>query len=155
MWLGRLGGFAAAWGVIAVVAAGATWLACGAKRPSGPALAEVHDEVLRQKMSGLEQVLLSDLGDAARGPTVRQDLVRVARDLQAIAARLPDAVATLDLDPEQKSHFITFADGLAGSAGRLEQAAPTAPSAVVQQRIDEVTQTCAGCHWAFRVDPAP
>lgn len=153
MRLGGWGGLGTTWGAIALAALGLAWLGCGAKRPPEPALAEVHSDVLRQKMARLEQVLLSDLGDAARGPTVRRDLVRVARDLQDVATRLPDVVATLDLDPEQKSHFVTFADGLAGSAGRLEQAAPAAPSAVVQQRIDEVTDTCAGCHWAFRVQP--
>jgi hypothetical protein len=143
--------------VVAGLACGAAWLGCSGTGPrhSEPALAEVHSDVLRRKMSMLERALVSDLGDPSRGPMLRQDLVRVARDLQVIATRLPDVVQTLDLDPDQKSHFVAFADGLAGSAIRLEQAAPSAPGPVVQQRIDEVTQTCAGCHWAFRVDPAP
>lgn len=127
--------------------------ACSSKHPSEPALAEVHSARLRAEMGQLEQVVLSDLVDATRAPTVRRDLARIAEDLQAIAAKLPDLAYSLDLDSDERSHFITFADALGGSAARLGEAAPSATGAVIQARIDSVTDACAGCHWAFRADP--
>lgn len=124
-----------------------------AHEPSEPALAEVHSPRLRGHMGELEQVAIADLADATRGRALRSELVRIAADLEGIAARLPDVVPTLGLDAENRSHFVTFSDALAGSAARLRLAAPSEPAPVVEARIDEVTQACAGCHWAFRADP--
>ena len=127
--------------------------ACAGTGPPKPALAEVHSEQLREHMGNLEDVVLSDLGIATRGPTVRQDLGRIARDLQATATKLPDVVYALDLDEDDRSHFVVFADSLGASAASLGEAAPVATSSVIQKRIDEVTAACAGCHWAFRIGP--
>jgi len=137
---------------VGLAAAAATLFACGGGRPPPePALAEVHSARLRQEMKQLEKEVLSDLTDAARGPTVRQDLGRIAADLQIVATRLPDLVYTLDLDADDRSHFVTFADSLGASAARLGEAAPSAPGPVIRERIDEVTNACSGCHWAFRI----
>ena len=137
---------------VGLAAAVATLCACGGRRPPPePALAEVHSARLRGEMKQLKKGVLSDLSDAARGPTVRQDLGRIAADLQIVATRLPDLVYTLDLDADDRSHFVAFADSLGASAARLGEAAPAAPGPVIQERIDEVTNACSGCHWAFRV----
>ncbi|MBW2314252.1 MAG: cytochrome c [Deltaproteobacteria bacterium] len=127
--------------------------ACTSKQPSEPALAEVHSARLRTHMGHLGEAVLADLEIAVKGPQVRQDLARIAEDLQAIATRLPDVVYSLDLNEDERSHFVAFADSLGASAARLEEAAPVATGSVIQARIDEVTNACAGCHWAFRVGP--
>ena len=128
-------------------------VACASKQPPEPALAEVHSAQLRTHMGQLGEAVLSDLEIAVKGPRVRQDLARIAEDLQAIATRLPDVVYGLGLSEDDRSHFVVFADSLGASAARLEEAAPVATGSVIQARIDEVTDTCAGCHWAFRVGP--
>ncbi|HKJ23528.1 MAG TPA: hypothetical protein VKB65_01805 [Myxococcota bacterium] len=132
-------------------------LACSLGRapatPPEPALAEVHSQRLRDQMQRLQDVAIGDLSDAVRAPTVRRDLANIAIDLEQIASRLPDAVYALDLDEDQRSHFVLFADSLGASAIRLGEAAPSAPGAVIRERIDEVSNACAGCHWAFRVGP--
>lgn len=134
---------------IGLAAAGA----CANKGPDEPALAEVHSPRLRSHMGELGTIAISDLADATRGPTVRRDLQRIARDLQGIAAMLPDLVHSLDLEADDRARFVTFADSLGGSAARLGTAAASAPGPVVEARIEEVTNTCAGCHWAFRTGP--
>jgi len=134
----------------------ATVLACSTGAPSPPpepAPATVHSQPLREHMGQLEKVVIADLGNATRAPTVRRDLENIAIDLEQIAARLPDLVYGLDLGPEQRSYFVLFADSLAASAVRLGEAAPAASGAVIQERIEEVTNACAGCHWAFRAGP--
>ncbi|NNL64934.1 MAG: cytochrome c [Myxococcales bacterium] len=131
-----------------------SWIgACASHRVPEPALAEVHSAQLRSHMGELGNVVLTDLSSATRGPVLRQDLVRIAEDLRAISARLPDVVYSLDLDADDRAHFVTFADSLGGSAARLSEAAVSAPPEIVEARIDDVTKTCAGCHWAFRVGP--
>ena len=142
-------GFVAPIALAAVTGMGA----CAETQPPGPALAEVHSERLREHMGNLEEVVLSDLGIAAREPTVRQDLGRIAKAIQATATKLPDVVYSLDLDEDDRSHFVAFADSLGASAASLGEAAPVATSSVIQERIDEVTAACAGCHWAFRIGP--
>ena len=127
--------------------------ACSRNVPPEPALAEVHNAKLRGHMSQLGDVVIGDLSQATKAPTIRQDLARIAVDLELIAARLPDTVYSLDLDEDQRSHFVLFADSLGASAIRLGEAAPSAPGSVIQERIDEVTNACAGCHWAFRAGP--
>jgi cytochrome c556 len=130
-------------------------LACshGPDVPPEPALATVHSARLREQMGRLEKVAIGDLSVATRAPTVRRDLAEIALDLEQIASRLPDLVYTLDLDAEQRSHFVLFADSLGASAIRLGEAAPSAPGTVIQERIDEVANACAGCHWAYRASP--
>jgi hypothetical protein len=143
--------FAAAAAPFALLAA-----ACGARTPEippEPALATVHDARLRGHMSRLGEVVISDLSTATKAPTIRRDLAGIAVELEEIATRLPDLVYTLDLDDDQASHFVLFADSLGASAIRLGEAAPTAPGNVIQERIDEVTNACSGCHWAFRAGP--
>ncbi len=118
-----------------------------------PALEEVHSAELRGHMAELEGLVIAELSDATRSAAARSELVRVADRLGVAAVRIPDLVYSLGLDEENRSHFVTFADSLRGSAARLAEAAPAAPAPVVQARIDDVTTTCAGCHWAFRVGP--
>jgi len=134
-----------------------TVLACSLARPPAtppePALAEVHSQRLRDQMQRLQDVAIDDLSDAVRAPTVRRDLSNIAIDLEQIASRLPDVVYSLDLDEDQRSHFVLFADSLGASAIRLGEAAPSASGAVIRERIDEVNDACAGCHWAFRAGP--
>lgn len=135
----------------------ATLLACSIGRPEpppAPALAEVHSARLRSQMQQLRQIAIADLAIATRAPTVRRDLANIAIDLEQVADGLPDLVYTLDLDEEQRSHFVAFADALGYSALRLGEAAPSASGAVIQKRIDEVTNTCAACHWAYRAGPS-
>lgn len=127
--------------------------ACSGKRKMGPALAEVHDAKLRGRMADLRQLAVIDLSDATRSATTRGELARIGAELQVTAARIPDHVYALDLDEDDRSYFVAFADSLRASAARLEAEAPTASGPVLEERIQEVTDACAGCHWAFRVSP--
>jgi len=127
--------------------------ACSARRPAEPAIAAVHSDPLRERMADLRGLAIDDLGDAVRARTTRAELARIGAELGATATRLPDLVGRFDLDEDQRSDFVTFADALRASALRLEEAAPTAPPEELRTRIEDVTDACAGCHWAFRVAP--
>jgi len=126
---------------------------CSGTQPMQPALDEVHDAELQRHMAGLESLVIADLSDATRSETARMDLVRIAEQLSIAAMRIPDLVYSLDLDEHDRSYFVTFADALRARATRLAEAAPAAPAPVVLARIEDVTTTCAGCHWAYRVGP--
>jgi len=132
--------------------------ACGGGAPRGrppePALAEVHSAQLRERMARLERLAVGDLDDAARSATARRDLEHVAREIADTAARLPDIVDGLGLDETDRSNFVAFSDALRGSAAELAAAAASAPGPVVQAKVDQLGNACAGCHVSYRVLPA-
>jgi hypothetical protein len=139
---------------MAACAALAAWVACAddlPRRPSEPALHAVHSSTIRARMAQLEQLTLGDLPGAMGGAGTRRDIARVASELSETAAQLPDLVANVEMDSEDRSHFIVFADALRGRASRLAADAPTASPEILASRLDDLTETCAVCHQAFRV----
>jgi cytochrome c556 len=129
--------------------------ACGGAAPRGrppePALAEVHSARLRERMADLDRLATAGLEDAARSAASRRDLAFVAGEIADTAARLADAVESLGLEPEDRGHFVAFADALRGSAAELAAAAASAPGPEVQAKVDLLGDACAACHVSYRV----
>lgn len=127
-------------------------VACSGKEPEGPALAEVHNVRLRGQMRELRALAIADLGDATRAETTRIEIRRIANNLRSVADGLPDLAYSLELDAENRSRWVAFSDGLHASASRLAADAESGPPELLRIRIEELGDTCAGCHWAFRVE---
>jgi len=142
----------AAWAAATALGAAALAAACadGLPRERPPALHAVHSSTIRARMAQLERLTVGELGG---GTTTRRDVARVAAELAETAARLPDLIASVDMDADDRSHFVVFADALRGRALRLAEAAPTAPPEALAARVEEITDTCVVCHQGFRVAP--
>jgi hypothetical protein len=129
----------ASWGVAAGVCGVALAASCADDLPreQSPALHAVHSSTIRARMARLEHLTVDELAGVLADP----------------APRLPDLIANVDMESEDRSHFIVFADALRGRSLRLAEAAPTEPPDALAARLHTLTDTCVVCHRAFRVVP--
>ena len=154
-----LGAMAVAMGALLV--AGCKSGGAGDVGPGGvqpPARHAVHSDQLRGHMADLGRFTYKSMPQEIDPEEHRQQTLREAATaagrIAETARYIPDVLANVRLDENNKQYFISLATKLEVQAADLSRKASSGSSEGVTQSLSRVQATCDACHTAFRVMPA-
>ncbi len=123
-------------------------------RTGPPVLHAVYAKELRQAMRDLDAQASQQvyLRVYTGGPPVvdMQDVSGVADKMAQVAAKLPQAVANVQMEPKDREIYVSLAQRLHDQAVALKHEADANNLKGAQATMNNLTTTCNTCHTMFR-----
>jgi hypothetical protein len=124
-------------------------------RTSPPVLHAVTAKELREMMRDLSaqasQQVWMDIYTSGEPGADMSRMVPVADSMaQAAANRLPQTIASIQMDPKDRQVFLGLSKRLYDEAVVLKQQAQTNQLAPARATMNQITNTCNSCHTLFR-----
>jgi hypothetical protein len=94
--------------------------------------------------------LPQELGPSAPGAPDPDEVARIAASLADSAARIPQALGGVALEPEEREVFLSLARRLQQESHVLRGHAVHGRRAGTEASLREINTTCAACHALFR-----